>query len=61
MKICDTSNDICLNCYFTPPSEHGDVCRYVVEYYLAVYERLIKTNLTDEQKDILERFKMISI
>lgn len=37
MGICNIQdNDICLNCHFTPPSEHGDVCRYVAEYWLTV-------------------------
>ena len=61
MRICNIQdNDICLNCHFTPQSEHGDVCRYAAEYWLVAYEQLLHTNLTDGQKDILRKYKMLS-
>lgn len=58
MKLCQkTGNGVCINCPRRLPNSWGDVCRYEAEERLDLLAALLETELTDEQKDVLEDFR----
>ena len=57
MKICNKhGNGVCLNCTHEAPDGYGDICRYTAEEMLDLLAALISTQLTDEQRFVIEDF-----
>ena len=57
MKLCQLhGNGVCYRCERKPPKNCGDICRYEAELWLDAFKELLKTELTDEQKEIMEDF-----
>lgn len=58
MKLCQkTGNGVCIGCDRFEINRMGYFCRYDVEEAMDLLAALLETELTDEQKDVLEDFR----
>ena len=57
MELCKyQGNGVCINCKQIPPKGYGDICRKRAEVLLDCLVEITKTDLTEEQEEILTDF-----